>query len=122
MVKAVRAAIESLYEGKCDIIEYKGIFDEVSGQTRNSEVVVLENQPCRLSYNSRTSGHAAGGGVQTNVSQVIKLFLPPEIKVLPGSKIIVTQNDVTTAYNHSGQPAVYSTHQEIPLELYKKVT
>jgi hypothetical protein len=39
--------------------------------------------------------------------------------VKPGSKLTITQNDMTTEYQSSGKPAFYSTHQEIVLELFK---
>ena len=51
--------------------------------------------------------------------QTIKIFLAPEIRVQAGSKLTVTQNGVTTEYKSSGEPALYQTHQEIMLELFK---
>lgn len=53
------------------------------------------------------------------ISQGTKLFTVPEIQIKPGSKIIVTQNGVTTVYSSSGVPAVYPTHQEVILELFE---
>lgn len=53
-------------------------------------------------------------------SQAVKLFIAPEIAVPEGSRIDVTQNGITTSYRQSGTPAVYSSHQEITLELYKR--
>jgi hypothetical protein len=79
-------------------------------------VVVIENQPCRLSFSSNPS---ATDGDIAEINQTVKLFFAPEIKVKEGSKIIVTQNGVTTEYKQSGTPAVYSCHQEIFLELFK---
>lgn len=49
----------------------------------------------------------------------LRLFLAPEIKVAPGSKITITQNGVVGEYKNSGVPAMYDTHQEIMLELFK---
>ena len=61
--------------------------------------------------------------VQTDTAakqtQGTKLFIAPEIKVKPGSKIVVEQNGVTTAYSASGVPAVYLSHAEIMLELFE---
>ena len=39
----------------------------------------------------------------------------PEIKIKPGSKIIVEQNGTTTEYSASGEPAVYFSHSEYRL-------
>ena len=54
------------------------------------------------------------------VAQIIKLFLPPDYSISPGSKLVVTQNGVTTEYKNTGQPFIYDSHQEIELELFKE--
>lgn len=113
----VRAAIESMYKSKCNVAEYKSIKNPVTKITSKQEVVTLENQPCRLSFKNITSTSVSDGAA--TVSQVIKLFISPDIKVNAGSKITVTQNGITTAYKSSGQPAIYTNHQEIVLELFE---
>lgn len=117
VVNKARKAVESLYDGFCTITEYQKIKKE-NKSTGFSEVVVVENQPCRLSFQSVNSTTATETGASA-VTQSVKLFLAPEIKVKPGSKITVTQNDVTAEYQNSGVPAVYGTHQAIILELFK---
>ncbi|MBQ8765408.1 MAG: hypothetical protein IJZ16_01255 [Clostridia bacterium] len=115
MVK-VRKAVESLYDGVCTITEYQKIKKE-NKSTAFSEVVVLENQPCRMSHktvNSTTPTDTANA-----VTQSIVVYLSPDIVVKPGSKLTITQNNVTNDYKCSGKPAVYSSHQEIPLELFE---
>ena len=81
-------------------------------------MVVLENQPCKLSFETLKSA------VQTDsaatVAQITKLFVSPDVSIRAGSKITVTQDGVTTDYTRSGVPAVYPTHQEIVLELFKE--
>lgn len=113
---AARKAIESTYEGVCDIIEYGSVRDKKSKITRQEEVTIAEGQPCKLSFEKIAAAAQTDTGAA--VSQGVKLFITPEIKVKNGSKIVVTQNGVTAAYSASGQPAVYSTHQEIMLELF----
>lgn len=115
MVKA-RKALESLYDGKCTITEYQKIQKE-NKSTAFKEVVVLENQPCRLSYQNITQTTQTESG--STLSQSVKVFIAPEIVVKPGSKLTITQNQVTTEFQNSGQPAHYFTHQEIVLELFK---
>lgn len=115
--KAARRAQEAAYEGKCTIIEFCNVGNEKTGLSEEEEVIVTENQPCRLSFEkldvaSQTETAAA-------VSQVVKLFLAPEANVKAGSKVVVKQNGVTGEYSASGIPAVYSTHQEIVLELWE---
>ena len=116
--KAARKAIESTYSGVCTIIERRDVRDEKTKITRkNEEVPVVENQPCKLSFEKLNAV------VQTDMvakqTQGTKLFIAPEIKVKPGSKIVVEQNGVTTAYSASGVPAVYLSHAEIMLELFE---
>lgn len=115
MVKA-RKAIESLYSGKCDVTEYQEYARE-NRSTGHREVKVLEDIPCRLSFSS--SPNASPTESASQISQTIKLFMAPEITVAAGSKVTVTQNGVTTEYKSSGVPAVYETHQEIVLELFR---
>ncbi|HBG2041483.1 TPA: hypothetical protein KPJ55_003470, partial [Clostridioides difficile] len=55
MVNKSRKAIEMLYRDKCTIVEYQPIKDSITKRTNNKEVVVLENQPCKLSYKNITS-------------------------------------------------------------------
>lgn len=80
------------------------------------DVVVLEDEPCRLSFSSSPS---VSDGNVPEINQTVKLFFAPNITVKEGSKVTVTQNGVTTVYKQSGTPAVYQTHTEINLELFK---
>ena len=115
--RAARKAIESQYTGVCTVIEYGKIRDEVTKITRHGEMTVLENQPCKLSFEKTAAA------VQTEtaaaVGQGVKLFIAPEVEVKPGSKIIVAQNGRRGEYLASGEPAVYASHQEIMLELFR---
>lgn len=115
---AARKAQESLYSGVMKVTERTKVMDERTKLTVEKDAVVLEGQPCRLSFETlkaaRQIGSAAG------ITQVIKLFLAPEITVKPGSKVTVMQDGVTADYKCSGVPAVYPTHQEIMLELFER--
>ena len=115
--RAARKAIESTYSGICTIIEQRDVRDAKTKITRKSEVIVIENQPCKLSFEK------INAVIQTETAakqtQSTKLFIAPEIRVKPGSKIIVEQNGVKTEYSASGEPAVYLSHAEIMLELFE---
>ena len=113
---AARAGIEILYTDTCTISEYRDVEDPATCITSKQLVVVVENVPCRLSYKNKTL-QAAGDGVAPSVSSSPKLILAPEININAGSRIEVTRNGVTTAYKRSGEPARYTNHQEIMLEL-----
>ena len=115
--KAARRAQEATYEGICTIYEYRDVTDEKTKLSSEEEIAVIENQPCKLSFEKLNSV------VQTETAAVqaqgVKLFLAPEIAVGSNSKIVVTQNGVTDEYSASGKPAIYSIHQEITLESFR---
>ena len=115
MVK-IRKAKELMYVGLCSVIEYKKFKNE-NKSTSFKEVLVLENEPCKLSFKNITSASETQN--VSVITQSVSLILSPDVVVKSGSKIIVTQNGVTKDYKSSGEPAVYSTHQEIILELFK---
>ncbi|HGS9701478.1 hypothetical protein [Clostridioides difficile] len=107
-----RKAIEMLYRDKCTIVEYQPIKDPVTKRTNNKEVIVLENQPCKLSYKNIVS---ATEGKLAKLEQTIKLFISPDIEIKAGSKLIINDKE----YVRSGESAIYPNHQEIILELFK---
>lgn len=114
-MKSARKAIESMYIGRCSITEYRKIKQE-NKATGFEEVVVLENQPCRLSFESISSTKPTESVAL--LPQTAKVFIAPDIPIKPGSKLIIKQNGITTAYKSSGEPARYSTHQEMMLTLF----
>lgn len=112
-----REALEASYAGKCTVSILKSVTDPITKITNKQEIVEQEDIPCRLSFSNVNSVGEASPVAP--VTQTIKLFLAPEIRIEPGSRITVTQNDCTNQYERSGQPAVYASHQEITLELFK---
>lgn len=115
--KAARRAQEATYEGLCTIYEYRDVADEKTKLSSEEEVAVIEDQPCKLSFEKLNP--VVQTETAASMTQGIKLFLAPEIVVNGGSKIVVTQHGVTGEYSASGKAAVYSTHQEIMLELFR---
>lgn len=117
VTKIRRKALEKLYTGVCSVYGQGKIFNETTKETLFGEILVFENEPCRLSFESVTTTEPADGVAKT--AQSVKLFLVPERSIAPGCKVVVTQDGVTTAYQQSGKAAVYADHQEIPLELFQ---
>lgn len=113
-----RLAVEAAYDGTCKIYCMESVKDPATKVTRQEEVLVYPDLPCHLSYSS--TAPAAGSDTATAVSQTIKLFLAPEQIIPPGSRIEVTQQGRTESYVQSGKAAVYSSHQEILLELWEE--
>ena len=116
--RAARAALEKYhYRDKCTVIQRQGIKNAKTGLTKQVEVTVLEDVPCKLSFetvkNTESSDTAAA------LTQTTKLFLAPELVISPGSKILVTHEGRQTAYKQSGEAAVFPSHQEIVVTLFK---
>lgn len=116
MVSAQRKALERLWKDRCTIYTQEKVKDPTTKLTDFEEKPLLQDQPCKLSFETLTS--STGDPVAT-VSQSVKLFISPDVVIKAGSKIIVTQHGRTTEYSNSGVPAVYPTHQEIMLTLFK---
>jgi len=114
-----RAAFESAhYDGQCTVIEHQEVTNERSKLTNYEDHAVLEDQECHLSYakvNAAIQSESAAA-----VTQIVKLFISPDVEIKPGSKIVVTQAGRTETYTHSGIPAVYETHQEIILDPFER--
>nr|WP_301906351.1 hypothetical protein [uncultured Anaerostipes sp.] len=113
-----RTVIEQTYDGTCNIYSMQDVKDPETKITEQKEVSLLENVPCHMSFSGAVT--AEGNGTSTDVKQEIKLFLAPEVLVPPGCRIEVMQHGVTESYSGSGKAAIYSSHQEISLELWKE--
>ena len=119
MFRFVRKALESMYIGVCDVIEHQKTIDPITKRTSFIDVTVLMSQPCRVSFRSAP---IAGDGNTSAITQVITLFLSPDVTIPNGSKIEVTQNGVRTIYTNSSEPKIYESHQEIELKLFERWT
>lgn len=116
--KAARKAIESIYyEGSCSIYEFRDVFDEETKITSSQVVPVYESIPCKLSF--ETLQTADQTETTAALRQGVKLFMAPEIRVNGGSKIVVTWCGEDREYSLSGEPAVYPSHQEIMLDIFR---
>ena len=116
-IQMVREAIESTYIGECDIIEYVKTRNEKTKQNEYKEEIVLKKQKCKVSFENISN--SVQSDTTNNITQIIKLFIAPEIKIKSGSKIVVTQNGKVQEYKNSGVPAIYETHQEIILQIFE---
>ena len=112
----MREAIESMYEGVCSVTEMQSVKNPTTGIIKQTPIVVLTDQPCRLSHRSAETTTVANGVAVQN--RTIKLFVSPDVEIKPGSKITITQNGLTADYKRSGLPAVYESHQEINLIIF----
>ena len=109
-----RRAIAATYCDRCSVTASVPV-KRKNGSTGHEQQVVYRDLPCRLSFESVPS--AVADENTARISQAIKLFLAPEYQISAGARISVSHDGVTTEYRRSGFPAVFATHQEIPLEL-----
>lgn len=118
----IGCVVNTLYDGRCTVYERrkKRNPEQPNLVEGLEEVAVLENIPCRVSYGTQREGQVERTEVGAAMTQAVKLFLAPDVRIAEGSKLVVTQNGVTTAYRQSGPPSVYASHQEIGLELFKE--
>ena len=107
--------LASMWIGRCTISEYQDVTDPITHQTTQQEVVVVENEPCRLSHKSESTVNEENGAPM--VAQVITLFIRPDITIPAGSVIEVTQNGSTKKFKQSSEPSIYSNHQEVTLSI-----
>lgn len=118
----VREGIERLYRDTCTVYGMVP-YQKENRATAYQEEVILENQPCKLSYYKgmlSANPVAANDGISSAVQQTIKLFIAPELDLPPGSKIQVSHLGRTLYFKSSGVPAIFANHQEIQLELAEK--
>lgn len=114
----IKEWIEHFYEDRCSVFEKQEVFDETRKVHKDKEVVVIKEEPCRLSFETLKADDEANPAQK--VVQDTKLFLRPDIVVKEGSKIVVKHNGREDIYARSGIPAVYVTHQEIMLKPFER--
>ena len=114
--KAVQKALAALWTDRVTVYQNQKVTDPVTHITDFREVAILEDQPCKLSFETLA---AAEGDPAAAVSQAVKLFLSPDVVIPAGCKVIVTRQGRTFTYASSGEPGVFRDHQEISLTLFK---
>lgn len=111
--------LKKLWIGTATIYEYQQVTDPDTHQTTNKLVAVVTDTPCRLSYSTEQVTNPTEGVSQ--VAQVTKLFVGNDVPIKAGSKIVVTQHGISNTYRRSGEPSVFTNHQEIVVTLDKDV-
>ncbi|UNI72464.1 MAG: head closure knob [Chaetfec virus UA24_244] len=116
MVNRYRKALERLWKDRCWVYVQAETIDPSTKLTDFEETPLLEDQPCKLSFSTLS---AVSGDELPAVAQAVKLFLPPEVDVPPGSKIVVKRSNREFTFSRSGEPGIFSEHQEILLTEFK---
>ena len=117
--KAVRTALERLWKDRCSIFIREEVTDPVTHLTDSEEKPLLQDQPCKLSFETLSS---TDGDHVSKVAQSVKLFISPDVEIPAGCKIVVKRfNNLERefTYSESGEAGVFTNHQEIMLEPFK---
>lgn len=115
-MRFAQKAVKSLWKDKLTVVEHQKTKKE-NGVTGFIDVVVLKDEPCRLSF-KRVA--AANQQEAAKLAQSVNLICDKTLGIKPGSKLSVLHEGVVTAYKQSGKAAVYSAHQEIELNLFER--
>ena len=122
MVSAQRQALERLWKDRCTVYKREKVKDPVTKLTDFEEKPLIQDQPCKLSFETLTS---TSGDPVAVVSQTAMLFLSPDVEIPAGCKIVVTRfNNLERkfTYSKSGEAGVFTNHQEIQLVPFKEYT
>lgn len=114
--ESMKKAVESLYDGICTITIMKDVVDPKTKITHQLEEVIYKDIPCRISHGKNSTW--TDGNVSKS-EQKAMLITSKDIEIPEGSKIMVTQQGSTINYHRSGNPRVYSVHQEVDVELFE---
>lgn len=118
MVRAKRAAA-LLFCDRCSVYEKTPV--EKDGRTVFEKRVKYDDIPCRISSKSYLFGESAASSERNllNINKRVKLFLPPDCEIAPGSTIEVKRLGKVEMYAGSGAMMRYATHNEATVTLMK---
>ena len=114
-MKLAEKAVKSLWRDRLTVIEHQKV-TKPNKTTGFEDAEVIKDEPCKIIFKTVASTDQQEAAA---ITQSIKLLCDKSLQIKPGSKIIVLHEDKEIAYKQSGQPAMYSVHQEIVLELWK---
>lgn len=119
MVSAHRKALALMWRDRCTVYRYAEQTDPETHITRFRETAIIKNEPCKLSFETLET---AEGSPAAAVVQSTKLFLSPDAEVPAGCKVIVIRPGSRThrfVFASSGEPGVFSDHQEVMLTAWE---
>lgn len=119
MVSAHREALQRLWRDKMAVVEYKGKSNP-NGSTGFEEVTVLENIPCKLSFSTLQAVNQSD--TNAAIVQVVKIFCDNALNISAGSKLVVEHHKTKRIFEfiRSGEPGIFTDHQEIVLVPFKE--
>lgn len=128
--RAVCAAARLLFTDVCTVYSVVKSTCE-SGATVFEREVLLENIPCRISFESIGCARVDGAMERTRfprknlipaaeISSVVRLFCAAEYDIPEGAEVYVLHGGELLKYRAAGCSAVYSSHREVLLQAADK--
>lgn len=114
MYDLARRQFEKQYDSLMTIKELQASDDDIFSDGEEWTAVVSD-EPCRVSKKQQLL--ATDKGDTPNIGYYIALYCKPDVKVRPGSKILITNtHGETREYARTGEAFnSYKTHQEISI-------
>lgn len=110
-----KQALKLLWKDRCKItVKDQEVFDPESKTTSYEDAVLVENEPCKLSF--QTLQTASEDVVKAKIVQKAKLFITNEITIPSGSIVEVSRGGRIFVFSSSSFPGIFSSHQEVMLE------
>ncbi len=109
----IRGLLEATYQARMTV--YTRAFQEREGRMTQVEIVALRDVPCAVSWggNFRKRGDSIKQSNFPEIREEARIFAAPNLRIPPGSRIVVTDCGVVKNFISSGDGIVYPTHQEI---------
>lgn len=112
-IKQARRAIEMTYDSTCTISCYGPVKDPVTKKTRDKLNVKCTDKACKVSKKSLSKNKQTD--TVNEIAYEIKLFIAPEVEILQGDTIEVTNALGIKKKYEAGEGFCYTTHQEVIL-------
>lgn len=110
--------LESSRADTCDVYEQVYVFDPVTKTKKKTEVKVLSDIPCKLSYKNNVTS-AKPDDLVSSSSKQVELFTSANVYIKAGSKIVVFRDSAEIEFSRSSEPDTHFSHKRYALEKFK---
>jgi len=113
--------VEKFWLGICDVFVEEASENPENKRMETAWILKYSDVKCKRVY--KNSPIAVMDNLRNEANQTIELLLSKEYEVPAGSKIVYTEDGVTTEFRRTGKVQIYpSVHQQIYLEeVYKTI-
>ena len=119
MVERLKKVLAPFYIDSCTVYEKRAV--NYDGRTQFEKSVKYTNVPCRVSSKAYLFGENAAKERDSllSINKRVKIFLPCEYDIAPGSILEIESKGRKRVYAKSGEMSCYSAHNEVMVELLK---